>query len=46
METVSFSGLRLQRYAMVIENYVVTHSYVEAAKEFEASKAESLLDVF
>lgn len=45
METGSFGGLRSQRYAMVVENGVVTHLHVEAPKEFEVSKAESLLAV-
>ncbi len=43
METGAFGGLRSQRYAMVIENGVVTHLHVEAPKEFEVSKAESVL---
>ncbi|RYV02945.1 peroxiredoxin [Shewanella sp. OPT22] len=43
METGSFGGLRSQRYAMIIENGVVTHLNVEAPKEFEVSKAEVIL---
>ncbi|WOH36291.1 peroxiredoxin [Thalassotalea fonticola] len=45
MDTASFGGLRSQRYAMVIENGVVTHLHVEAPKEFEVSTAESILAV-
>ncbi|TRX54945.1 peroxiredoxin [Thalassomonas sp. M1454] len=45
METGGFGGLRSQRYAMVVENGVVTHLHVEAPKEFEVSKAESVLAV-
>ena len=43
-ETGSFGGVRSQRYAMIIENGVVTELAVEAAGEFEVSKAESILD--
>jgi peroxiredoxin len=43
METAGFGGCRSQRYAMVIENGVVTHLQVEKPKEFEVSKAESVL---
>ncbi|KGJ88165.1 peroxiredoxin [Thalassotalea sp. ND16A] len=45
METGAFGGLRSQRYAMVVDNGVVTHLHVEAPKEFEVSKAESILAV-
>lgn len=45
METGSFGGTRSQRYAMVVDNGVVTHLHVEAPKEFEVSKAESVLAV-
>lgn len=45
METGSFGGVRSQRYAMVVDNGVVTHLHVEAPKEFEVSKAESVLAV-
>ena len=45
MDTASFGGIRSQRYAMVVENGVVTHLGVEAPKEFEVSKAESVLAV-
>ncbi|MDG1731487.1 MAG: peroxiredoxin [Thalassotalea sp.] len=43
METGGFGGLRSQRYAMVVENGVVTQLHVEAPKEFEVSKAENVL---
>jgi peroxiredoxin len=43
METAAFGGLRSQRYAMVIENGVVTNLYLEKPKEFEVSKAEVVL---
>lgn len=42
-ETGSFGGGRSQRYAMIIDNGVVTELAVEAAGEFEVSKAESIL---
>ncbi|MCG8314174.1 MAG: peroxiredoxin [Pseudomonadales bacterium] len=43
MATGSFGGLRSQRYAMVIDNGVVTLLNVEAPKSFEVSKAETIL---
>lgn len=43
-ETGSFGGVRSQRYAMIIENGVVTELAVEAAGEFEVSKAESIFE--
>ncbi|WP_404392727.1 peroxiredoxin [Pseudoalteromonas phenolica] len=43
-ETGSFGGVRSQRYAMIIDNGVVTELSVEAAGEFEVSKAESILE--
>jgi glutaredoxin/glutathione-dependent peroxiredoxin len=42
MDTAGFGGIRSQRYAMVIENGVVTLLNVEAGDEFEASKAETV----
>jgi len=45
MDTAAFGGLRSQRYAMVIDNGVVTHLHVEKPKEFEVSKAEFILAV-
>lgn len=43
MDTATFGGTRSQRYAMVIENGVVTQLNVEEPKQFEASKAETIL---
>jgi len=43
MDTEGFGGIRSQRYAMVIENGVVTLLNVEEAGEFEASTAETVL---
>ena len=43
METGDFGGLRSQRYAMIVENGVVTLLNVEAPKTFEVSKAEVVL---
>lgn len=43
METGEFGGLRSQRYAMIVEDGVVTLLNVEAPKSFEVSKAETLL---
>ena len=43
MDTAAFGGVRSQRYAMVIDNGIVTNLLVEKPKEFEASKAETVL---
>jgi len=43
MDTEGFGGIRSQRYAMVIENGVVTLLNVEEAGQFEASTAETVL---
>ena len=43
MNTEAFGGIRSQRYAMIINNGVVTNLHVEKPKEFEVSKAESIL---
>ncbi|EEZ83209.1 peroxiredoxin [Vibrio alginolyticus] len=43
MDTGGFGGIRSQRYAMIIENGTVTKLNVEEPKEFEASKAETIL---
>ena len=45
MDTADFGGIRSQRYAMVIEDGKVTTLNVEAAGEFEASKAETILEI-
>ncbi len=44
MDTAGFGGVRSQRYAMIIENGVVTKLNVEAPKAFEVSNAESILE--
>ena len=43
METGDFGGMRSQRYAMIINDGVVKQLNVEAPKQFEVSKAESIL---
>ena len=43
MDTEGFGGVRSQRYAMVIEDGVVTLLNVEKAGEFEVSTAETIL---
>ena len=43
METAAFGGLRSQRYALVIDNGTVVGLHIEKPKEFEVSKAESIL---
>ncbi|EJE8691597.1 peroxiredoxin [Vibrio vulnificus] len=43
MDTAGFGGLRSQRYAMIIDNGVVTTLNVEAPKSFEVSNAETIL---
>ncbi|GLS89967.1 peroxiredoxin [Psychromonas marina] len=43
MDTEGFGGVRSQRYAMVIEDGVVTLLNVEEAEKFEASSAETVL---
>ncbi|MBS9937208.1 redoxin family protein [Vibrio alginolyticus] len=43
MDTGGFGGIRSQRYAMIIENGTVTKLNIEEPKEFEASKAETIL---
>ncbi|ACJ31491.1 Antioxidant, AhpC/Tsa family [Shewanella piezotolerans WP3] len=43
METAGFGGTRSQRYAMVVDNGVVTTLNVEAPKSFEVSTAEAVL---
>ena len=37
-------GVRSQRYALIVEDGVVTHAAVEAPMKFEVSKAEAILD--
>ena len=43
IETASFGGIRSQRYAMVIDDGVITSLYVEKPKEFLVSTAENVL---
>ena len=43
MDTAGFGGVRSQRYAMVVDNGVVTTLNVEAPKSFEVSTAEAIL---
>lgn len=43
MDTASFGGVRSQRYAMIIDNGVVTKLNVEAPSQFEVSTAEAIL---
>ncbi|ARD20502.1 MULTISPECIES: peroxiredoxin [Shewanella] len=45
MDTAGFGGIRSQRYAMVVDNGVVTTLNVEAPKSFEVSTAEAILAV-
>lgn len=46
MDTADFGGVRSKRYAMIIDDGKVTALNVEAAGEFEASKAETVLESF
>ena len=43
IDTGNFGGVRSQRYAMVIDNGIVTLLNVEKPNEFEVSKAEVVL---
>ncbi len=45
MDTSAFGGIRSQRYAILVEDGVVTQCNVEKPKEFEASKAETMLEL-
>ena len=36
-------GLRSQRFAMIVDDGVITHLGVEAPGQFEVSKAEAIL---
>jgi glutaredoxin/glutathione-dependent peroxiredoxin len=42
-DTADFGGLRSRRYAMLIEDGIVTALNIEAPKKFEVSDADSLL---
>lgn len=43
MDTAGFGGIRSQRYAMIVDDGVVTSLFVEKPKEFQASTAENVL---
>ncbi|MDW6004582.1 peroxiredoxin [Vibrio mangrovi] len=43
MDTDKFGGIRSQRYAMIIDDGVVTQLNIEEPKSFEVSKAETIL---
>jgi len=44
-ETGIFGGLRSRRYAMIVEDGMVTHLNVEEPKEFKVSDAETMLQL-
>lgn len=44
MATGDFGGIRAQRFAMIIDNGVVSLLNIEPPKAFEVSKAETLLE--
>lgn len=45
MDTGDFGGVRSKRYAMVVDNAVVTALNVDEPKQFEVSKAEVMLEL-
>ena len=45
METGIFGGVRSTRYAMLVEDGVVTHLNVEEPKKFEVSDADTMLEL-
>ena len=45
MDSGSFGGIRSRRYAMIIEDGVVTALNIEQPKQFEVSSAEAILDL-
>ena len=45
MDSGSFGGVRSRRYAMIIEDGVVTALNVEQPKTFEVSSAEAMLEL-
>lgn len=45
MDSGDFGGTRSRRYAMIIENGVVTALHVEQPKQFEVSTAEAILNL-
>ncbi|WP_022954384.1 peroxiredoxin [Leucothrix mucor] len=44
MDTGDFGGVRAQRFAMIIDNGVVSLLNIEPPKTFESSKAETILE--
>ncbi|WP_428774363.1 peroxiredoxin [Vibrio sp.] len=44
MDTAGFGGIRSQRYAMIVDDGVVSLLNVEAPQQFEVSKAEVILE--
>ncbi len=43
-DTAGFGGIRSSRYAMIVDNAVVTGLFVEEGKEFKVSRAEHVLE--
>ncbi|KAF7779326.1 hypothetical protein PMAN_a0193 [Pseudoalteromonas marina] len=43
-DTAGFGGIRSSRYAMIVNNAVVTGLFVEEGKEFAVSRAEHVLE--
>ena len=43
MDTAGFGGVRSQRYAMIVDNGVVTQLNVEEPQKFEVSTADAIL---
>ncbi|KDC50057.1 MULTISPECIES: peroxiredoxin [unclassified Pseudoalteromonas] len=43
-DTAGFGGIRSSRYAMIVDNSVVTGLFVEQDKEFAVSRAEYVLE--
>lgn len=43
-DTVDFGGVRSTRYAMIVDDAVVTGLFVEQDKEFSVSRAQNVLD--
>lgn len=44
MNTAGFGGVRSKRYAMIVENSIVTGLFVEQEKEFVVSRAAAVLE--
>ncbi len=45
MDSGAFGGIRSKRYAMIIDNGVVTDLYIEEPKQFNVSSAEAILSI-